>query len=326
MKKYDIVPLNNTIITIKNSVNGEDLKATTALESIPGTKLFVSGNSAGWVSVWNIEEYDVKWTVKDKHTSGVSHLLFLNNDINFLSASDNGEIYKWSVEDSKACKLVKKGSGVPIKGMAYANDGKTIFIAQGKEIILWNIISNSQVSVFEDTEAVSKLIFCKISGLLVWGLESGKVNSCKLSIEDTFETQTINGVKVVEVSNTVITALAFLMFDEKVALAVGANDDVIRIVSLEDNSILKELTPVNGSKTRSIKYLFDKKSFLHLNDSGSMHIVNYVKENTDNFKKKNTQKFLIDQSATTCAIYHGDGRRIVCASESGKIDFWLSSK
>lgn len=324
MKEYKYTGLKSSIIAIRNSVSTEEHKPITAIETIPGDilRFFATGNTEGWVSLWDGGSFDLRWTDKSMHSARVNSILNLQTGKHFLSACEKGGIIMWSIGDQVAL-VIKKESGVAVKAMAYAYDGKTIFFAQGKSIFVWNIITNRKISCFDDKELITSLIYCNKTGILIWGMANGTVNKCQLSIEISLDNQNIKAEILTEAFSSPITSLCFINNEGQPAVAIGAEDEVVQIYDPAKMLLLNKIVPIEGYQTRKLIYLYDSKSLLQVNNSGSICVIGYLKDQVES-KKKMTKKLFSDQSINISATYLGDGKNIIVSGEIGKLDLWFS--
>jgi len=285
-------------------------------------KLFAStGYWSNNIYLWDTETLHIQNILKG-HTNKVKKLLFSSDEKKIFSASDDGTIKIWDLENQKNIKtLIHEKNSKTINKITSLDDldkmqqtwmtdiifGKdeNILISSGwnKKIKIWNLKNNKLVYTFPEFNApITSLILSKIDKSLIFASISNYIVILKLNQEPLF------------LENNCFTHTLALSHNNKI-LASGMADGTIILWDLKTRN---KKNILNGHLSSSIDLSFtpDDKYLATASDDGII-IIWDIKN-----KKEWARIIGYTDNSINCVLFSPDGNQLFAGLGDGDIYFW----
>ncbi|WP_449417907.1 trypsin-like peptidase domain-containing protein [Phormidium nigroviride] len=265
---------------------------------------FVSGNTDGSISVWNLPSGELKSTLRG-HGDAVNAVAIASDGKIFASGSDDKTIRIWNLETGENIRTLTGHSDVVV-AIALSPDGQ--FLASGswdKTVKIWNVKTGALLYTLLGHSALVNSVAIAADGkTLASGSKDGSIKLWNLQTGDLIRTLKGNSLSILSVA-----------FSPDVkTLASGSGDGTISLWNLGTGQLIKRLsghtdgvwsvaitkdgnTLVSGSWDKTVKLWDVRSGALKGTLSGHSGYVNSV-------------------------AISGDGQMIVSGGWDGQIKIW----
>ncbi len=203
----------------------------------PDGKIIVSAGLDGKVIVWNLEDGSHK--ILNGHEDKVFSINFCSKGNIFVTASADKTVKVWNIDGSLSKNLKHKDS---VLKASFSPGCETLVTASGKKVSLWNINSQTEKTIWNDSDIVNSVSFSTIDKIIAVGTSDNKV---KLLDLDGNEIQSLNG------HNDKIHSISFSQDGKTIATASW--DKTAKLWNLEG----KELATLKGHTDRIFDISFN---------------------------------------------------------------------
>ncbi|OCQ91393.1 hypothetical protein BCD67_23545 [Oscillatoriales cyanobacterium USR001] len=227
---------------------------------------FVSGNTDGSISVWNLPSGELKSTLK-AHKDAVNAVAIASDGKIFASGSDDKTIKIWNLETGENIRILQ-GHSDAVVAIALSSDGQ--FLASGswdKTVKIWNVKTGALLyTLVGHLGIVNSVTIGADSKTLASGSKDGSIKLWNLQTGELIRTLKGNSLSVLSVAfSPDIKTLASGSADGTISLWNLGNGQLIRRLSKHTDGVWSVAisrdgnTLVSGSWDKTVK-LWDLRS------------------------------------------------------------------
>jgi Trypsin-like peptidase domain/WD domain, G-beta repeat len=265
---------------------------------------FISGNTDGSISVWNLPSGELKSTLKG-HKDAVNAVAIASDGKIFASGSDDKTIKIWNLETGENIRTLS-GHSDAVVAVAISPDGQ--FLASGswdKTVKIWNVKTGELIyTLVGHLGIVNSVAIAADNKTLASGSKDGSIKLWNLQ----------NGNLIRTLKGNSLSVLSVAFSPDMKTLASGSGDGKIGLWNLENGQLIRQLsghtdgvwsvaiskdgnTLVSGSWDKTVKLWDIRSGQLKGTLSGHSGYVNSV-------------------------AISGDGQMIVSGGWDGQIKIW----